>query len=157
MEDHLVKFPYIDSKVVSKPWGNEIWVADGKRTPYALKRITFLAGKRSSLHVHEFKFETNLVISGNGFFEISANPIDISQVKNDFSLKQLLPEVLHDLISVPIGPGDIIDVQPHFVHRVTAESDLTFVEASTSELDDVFRLVDDAGRNHGRLEIEHND
>ena len=53
-------------KFVNKPWGNELWIADGVRTPYALKRILFKAGNRTSLQVHKFKFETNYVLSGSG-------------------------------------------------------------------------------------------
>ena len=53
-------------KKVSKPWGYELWIADAISTPYALKRILFLAGNRTSLQVHEQKFETNYVLSGTG-------------------------------------------------------------------------------------------
>ena len=52
-------------KTVNKPWGNELWIADGVRTPYALKRILFKSGNRTSLQVHEYKFETNYVLSGS--------------------------------------------------------------------------------------------
>lgn len=58
--------PLQKPRTIEKPWGNELWIADGVRTPYALKRILFKAGKRSSLQVHKFKFETNYVLEGTG-------------------------------------------------------------------------------------------
>jgi hypothetical protein len=36
-----------------------------------------------------------------------------------------------------------------------AITDLEFMEASTTELDDVIRLQDDQGRTHGKIEFEH--
>ena len=47
------------TKKITKHWGHELWIADGIRTPYALKRILFKAGNRTSLQVHQYKFETN--------------------------------------------------------------------------------------------------
>ena len=55
-----------NKKLVKKPWGHELWIADGTHTPYASKRILFLAGNRTSLQVHEYKIETNYVLSGTG-------------------------------------------------------------------------------------------
>ena len=49
----------------------------------------------------------------------------------------------------------MFNVKPGYVHRVMATTDLEFMETSTTELDDVIRLQDDAGRTHGRISYEH--
>ena len=49
----------------------------------------------------------------------------------------------------------MIHIKPGIVHRVEAIDDLLLIEASTVELDDIFRLEDDSGRQHGRIEKEH--
>ena len=56
---------------------------------------------------------------------------------------------------IEIKEGVVFNVTPGYVHRVIATTDLTFIEASTRELDDVFRLQDDSGRTHGRISYEH--
>ena len=68
-------------KKVSKHWGNELWIADGETTPYATKRILFLAGNRTSLQVHKYKIETNYVLSGTGILHKSKEPLDIENFK----------------------------------------------------------------------------
>ena len=74
-------------KTVNKPWGNELWIADGVRTPYALKRILFKSGNRTSLQVHEYKFETNYVLSGSGKLYRSNEKFDINAfLENGMSL-----------------------------------------------------------------------
>jgi hypothetical protein len=59
------------------------------------------------------------------------------------------------LKTVLLTPGVIFDVSPGHLHRVIAEKDLTFIETSTCELDDVIRLQDDTGRAHGKISKEH--
>ena len=46
-------------------------------------------------------------------------------------------------------------VLPGHIHRIEALEDITLMETFTTELDDVFRLQDDAARTHGRIEGEH--
>ena len=46
-------------------------------------------------------------------------------------------------------------MRPGQIHRVVADTDLVFIEASTKELDDVIRLADDASRGHGKIDSEH--
>ena len=55
-----------------------------------------------------------------------------------------LDETLNAVLEVEIRAGDIIDVKPGRLHRVIAVSDLTFIEASTVELDGVIRISEDA-------------
>ena len=69
----------VGMKKVTKHWGNELWIADGKDTPYATKRILFLAGNRTSLQVHQYKIETNYVLSGIGILHRSKEPLDIEK------------------------------------------------------------------------------
>jgi hypothetical protein len=45
-----------------------------------------------------------------------------------------------------MGPGDFAELVPSTVHRMSAEEDTLYVEASTPEMDDVVRLEDDYGR-----------
>ena len=145
----------IDPKMVRKPWGLEEWLCDGQRMPYALKRITFHAGHRSSLQVHHNKKETNLVLSGTGQLEIGRRPFPIDAyllgTMDDNGLQWYMEDChIHELT-----PGMVFDVTPCTIHRITAMTDLVFIEASTPELDDVIRLHDDTGRANGRIASEH--
>ena len=152
-------FPFQTARLIQKPWGSETWIADGERTPYALKKILFKAGQRSSLQVHQFKFETNLVIDGTGSFQICEEIFDCKnflELKEKVEQEELIRSALRSLIEVPIKAGDVIDVKPGQIHRVLAKTDLTFIEASTAELDDVIRLADDSNRDHGKIASEHN-
>ena len=54
-----------------------------------------------------------------------------------------------------MNPGDIFHVKPGYIHRVEALTDLTMIESSTIELDDVFRLKDDSNRGDGKIDSEH--
>ena len=69
----------MEIKKVNKHWGYELWIADGSETPYASKRILFKAGNRTSLQVHEYKIETNYVLSGTGILHRSREPLDIAK------------------------------------------------------------------------------
>ena len=142
-------------KTVTKPWGNELWIADGVRTPYALKRILFKAGFRSSLQVHKYKYETNYVLSGTGVLQLRSELFNCEDYLASSEQSLILEESLQTLKNIQIRSGDVIDVKPGQIHRVIAFTDLVFIEASTKELDDVIRLVDDASRGHGKIESEH--
>jgi len=82
------------------------------------------AGHKLSLQYHESKVETLLFLAGEGHIQIG-----------------------EDLL--PAYPGVVVDVQPGTVHRIVALTDLTAVEVSTPELDDVVRLEDAYGRAGG--------
>jgi quercetin dioxygenase-like cupin family protein len=142
-------------KLVNKPWGEELWIADGVDTPYALKKITFLSGNRSSLHVHQMKIETNLVIQGEGYFELSKTKFQTSKFLDLGQPIEMVRESLEGIIKFSISAGDTITVEPGYVHRVTARTDLVFVECSSCELTDVVRLEDDSLRGNGRIDSEH--
>lgn len=115
-------------KIVKKPWGEEHWLAaNGK---YAYKRIYIKAGTRTSLQYHNFKLETNYIISG------------IARV--------FLCDKWYDMKA-----DDFFTVEPKTVHRIEAITDLILQEVSTPELDDVIRLEDDQNRCDGRINSEH--
>ena len=142
-------------KTITKPWGNELWIADGVRTPYALKRILFKEGFRSSLQVHMYKFETNYVLSGKGILQLRTEIFNCEEYLASPQKELILTAALRTLKEIEISPGDVIDVKPGQIHRVIAVTDLVFIEASTKELDDVIRLADDASRGHGKIDSEH--
>jgi mannose-6-phosphate isomerase len=144
-----------EDKVVRKPWGKELWLADGTTTPYALKRILFLAGHRSSLQFHRTKQETNYILSGSGIFSLSKKPIDIEEFMGLKDKSEFIKSIHKSLQEIILESGIVIDVPAGYVHRVTAATDLTFIECSTTQLDDVIRIEDDSNRGNGRIESEH--
>jgi quercetin dioxygenase-like cupin family protein len=145
----------MEIKKVTKPWGHELWIADGAETPYASKRILFKAGHRTSLQVHAYKIETNYVLQGTGILYRSKEPLNINKfLEIGMTSKQVEDyEATFDIIR--LTDGVVFNVTPGFVHRVVALTDLEFMETSTTELDDVIRLQDDSGRTHGRISHEH--
>ena len=143
-------------KTVSKPWGHERWIADGSAPfRYALKEIFIKAGNRSSVQFHESKQETNVVKEGRGVLHYSDEPMDISRYKAGGYTADECRALVASLKQRTLEPGMVFHVQPGFLHRVESVDDLLMVEASTTELDDVLRLADDANRPSGRIESEH--
>jgi mannose-6-phosphate isomerase-like protein (cupin superfamily) len=145
----------MEIKRVMKHWGYELWIADGVRTPYASKRILFKQGNRTSLQVHEQKFETNYVLSGTGILHRSREPLDIALFLEQGMTSRQVEEYEATFEVIELKEGVVFDVHPGYVHRVIATTDLEFMETSTTELDDVIRLQDDQGRTHGRISYEH--
>jgi mannose-6-phosphate isomerase len=124
-----------DVKQVSKAWGEERWLV-GELAPFGFKLIHITAGQRTSLQYHEQKEEANLVVQGKGYLIIGEYPGE-------------------ELCRVPIRTGTVIHVRPKWVHRIEALENMTLVEVSTPELDDVIRIQDDWNRGNGRIEAEH--
>jgi mannose-6-phosphate isomerase len=104
---------------VEKPWGHELWWAVTDR--YVGKVLFVRAGHALSLQFHHQKAESMYCISGRGRLELDG--------------------VVHELT-----PGQAHDIAPGMRHRLTADEDLTVMEVSTPELDDVVRLEDRYGR-----------
>ena len=140
---------------IKKPWGYELWLEDGTRTPYAVKRILFLAGNRTSLQVHKYKCETNCIISGTGKLYHSNEVFDIDMFLEKGMSSKEVAEYEKTFEVVELYPGITFTITPRIVHRVVATTDLEFIETSTTELDDVYRLQDDTGRTHGKITSEH--
>jgi mannose-6-phosphate isomerase-like protein (cupin superfamily) len=145
----------MDLKLVNKHWGHELWIADGVRTPYALKKILFKSGNRTSLQVHRYKVETTYVLSGTGKLYRSKELFDIDQYLKVGMTEEEVIKYEHTFDVIDLYEGMAFDIKPGYVHRVVANTDLTFIEASTEHLDDVIRLQDDKGRKHGKIDYEH--
>lgn len=143
-------------KKVNKPWGHEAWISDGTSTPYALKRILFLAGNRTSLQVHRHKIETNYVLSGTGILLYTKESFDIDKFLIEGMSEEELLAFESEMLVMELHEGVIFHMFPGQVHRVIATTDLEFIEASSTELDDVIRLQDDTNRVHGKIDTEHN-
>lgn len=111
-------------QVIEKPWGREEVIEINER--YMMKKLTMWAGHRCSLQYHNVKRETIYVLSGQ--LRIYSGP---AQDK---------------LGSRVYAPGETITLAPGVVHRMEAVEDSTYLEASTPEMDDVVRLVDDYKR-----------
>jgi mannose-6-phosphate isomerase len=111
-------------KRVEKPWGYEEIITLTDR--YCFKRLCLKAGHKTSLQFHNLKHETMYFLSGKGVVEIHSGDGKIER---------------H-----PVEPGRYFALDPKTIHRVTAEEDCLYVEASTPELGDVVRLQDDYQR-----------
>ena len=120
-------------KTIHKPWGREEWLE--LNDSYCYKRIYINAGYKTSYQYHNFKRETNFIISGQA--EI--------WLEND---KGIVEKKI-------MGPGEYFNVTPPKKHRVIALTDIILQEVSTPEVDDVIRIEDDTNRVDGKIEGEH--
>ena len=120
-------------KVVSKPWGKEVWLELNEK--YCYKRIYINSGTRTSFQYHVNKLETNYIIEGNAevWLENDEGIIEKKVMKKD----------------------DFFTVVPPKKHRVIALTDIILQEVSTPEVDDVVRIEDDSERGSGRITSEH--
>jgi mannose-6-phosphate isomerase len=143
-------------KMVTKPWGYEKWIADGHPNfKYALKEIFFKTGYKTSIQFHEFKEETNYVQRGDGVLYFSTTDIDIKKFKNNEYSEEEIQNIINSFEKIKLIPGVVVHIKPSTVHRVEATTDLTIIESSTVELNDVYRLNDEWDRGHGKIEHEH--
>jgi len=110
--------------VIEKPWGKEEVIEINDR--YMVKKLTMWAGHRCSLQYHNMKRETIYVLAGQ--LRIYTGPAQ------------------DRLTSKVYGPGETITLPPGVVHRMEGVEDSVYLEASTPEMDDVVRLVDDYRR-----------
>ena len=110
--------------VVEKPWGREELIEVNDR--YTVKRLTMRAGHRCSLQYHRMKRETIYVLSGK--------------------LRIERGELGGTLDPIDFLPGDSVTIPAGEVHRMIADEDAVYLEASTSELEDVVRIADDYSR-----------
>lgn len=123
-------------KKVEKPWGYEIIYT--KNEAYATGKILHVnAGKRISLQYHDVKEETLCLISGEAIITLS----------NDKD----------EVVEVPMELYKGYWVVPGQVHRVTAVTDIDFIEASMPERGNTVRLQDDVGRPTETEEMRKSD
>jgi mannose-6-phosphate isomerase-like protein (cupin superfamily) len=114
------------TRFVEKPWGREEIFAETDR--YVGKILTVRAGQALSLQFHRVKDETLRVLAGTCEFHLAS-------------------ESGGDEVDVCVlGPGEARRIRPGVRHRLVALTDVTLVEVSTPEIDDVVRLDDRYGR-----------
>ena len=123
-------------KRVEKPWGYEI-IYTPDDAPATGKILHVTAGKRLSLQYHDVKRETLCLISGEAL-------ITLSNEKDE-------------PVEVPMELNKGYHVVPGQVHRVMAVTDIDFIEASTPELGNTFRLQDDSNRTTETEEMRKTD
>lgn len=143
-------------KTVVKPWGQEKWIQPGnEQYPFVLKELTLLAGQRTSLQVHQAKSESIIILEGTGSLLHHKDFFDCKRyLDNGYSEIDII-NIIGELKSTKLSPGMVFHTPPGTIHRMIAKTKLVYIEASTTELDDVIRLQDDKKRQHGRIDSEH--
>jgi mannose-6-phosphate isomerase len=132
-----------NAKVVTKPWGSEIWINfrkgenigdESKR--YIMKKLYIKKGTKTSFQYHKYKVETNFLIEGSveAWFEDKKGHIDIKVLES----------------------GSIWTIPAGIKHRIVTLTDIILMESSSNEVDDVIRIEDDSLRGDGRIQSEHN-
>ena len=111
-------------EIIKKPWGKEEIIEINEK--YMVKKLTMWKEHRCSLQFHNHKKETIYVLSGK--LRIVSGP-------NQNNLKEKI-----------YLAGDSITISPGTVHRMEGVEDSVYLEASTAEMSDVVRLVDDYDR-----------
>jgi len=107
-------------KIVEKPWGREIWIAQEEE--YAGKILEIKKGFKTSLHYHNVKKETMYILEGE---------VEILVEKGE---------------KITLKEGQSITLEPKDKHRIIAKSDVKIFEVSTPQLNDVVRIMDEYGR-----------
>ena len=143
-------------KTVAKPWGWEKWIQPGNNIyPFVLKQLKLLAGQKTSLQVHQTKSESILILEGHGKIITFDGFFDCRKYLSNGYTEQDLIRIFDQLHTTILTAGTVIHTPPGTIHRMIAVTDLLYIEASTTELDDVIRLQDDNHRQHGRIDSEH--
>ena len=122
-------------KVITKPWGKEIWLEFNDR--YCYKRIYINAGHQTSFQYHKKKLETNYIIEGEAVIWLENDQGVITKTK--------------------MSKDDYFTVKPPKKHRVIAITDIILQEVSTPQVDDVIRIEDDSDRSNGKIASEHSE
>lgn len=144
-------------KTVTKPWGWEKWIQPGSSIyPFVLKQLKLLAGQKTSLQVHKTKSESIIILEGTGRILTYDTPLDCNKFLKKGYSDDNINNIINNLVIINLEPGTVIHTPPGTIHRMIADTDLLYIEASTTELDDVIRIQDDNNRQHGRIESEHN-
>ena len=115
------------AKVVSKPWGFELWFAYDETLPYALKILCVKKGMKMSLQYHKEKTEHHVLFAG--------------QIKLHYQSSKT-----EKIVSQIFSEGAVIQVLPLAKHRIEAVSDALLFEVSSNHLEDIVRLQDDYQR-----------
>jgi len=115
---------------VEKPWGHEIrWAANEK---YIGKILFIKKGHRLSKQYHEQKDEAIYVLDGSLMLELGPTVEEIG---------------ITESVKFTLTKGQAQRIRPGVVHRFCAlTEDVTLIEVSTPEMEDVVRLEDDYSR-----------
>ena len=111
-------------QVIEKPWGREEVIEINDK--YMVKKLTMWKDHRCSLQLHNHKKETIYVLSGQ--LRIISGPDQDNLTGKIYTV------------------GESITISPGVVHRMEGAKDSVYLEASTPEMNDVVRLVDDYDR-----------
>ena len=111
-------------QVIEKPWGREEVIEINDK--YMVKKLTMWKDHRCSLQTHNYKKETIYVLSGK------------LNITSGLTEDRLIEKIYVE--------GDSITISPGTIHRMTGIEDSVYLEASTPEINDVVRLVDDYER-----------
>ena len=143
-------------RTVTKPWGYEKWISDGAPDfKYVLKEIFYRSPFRTSIQVHKFKEETHYVLSGRGTLFYSQEIFDAEKYERGGYTQDEVKKFILELKKEEITTGKVVHIKPGCIHRIESLEDLTIIESSTIELDDIIRLEDDTDRKNGRIKSEH--
>jgi quercetin dioxygenase-like cupin family protein len=113
------------SQITEKPWGNENLIFQG--FGYAVKKITLNQNQKTSLHYHQLKHETIMVLDGE--------------------LNVFIDDRINDAKFIVLAPGDYLAINPEVIHQMSTNAcQAVYFEAQTDHLTDVIRLKDDYGR-----------
>ena len=102
-------------KVVEKPWGREIWIAD--EGEYGGKILEIKKGYSTSVHYHKIKKETIYVDKGK---------LKIKSGDEEYILNE----------------GEAVTIRPFTVHQLIALEDVRLIEVSTQPLNERVRIED---------------
>jgi len=105
---------------IDKPWGYEELLEHNEK--YVVKRLMMKRGHACSLQYHALKHETIYVLSGK--LKIYSG-VKVDEIEESIFL-----------------PHEVIAIPPLLIHRMEGVEDSIYLESSTPELDDVFRLED---------------
>ena len=141
---------------VTKPWGHELWICSSDDdSKFVMKEIFIKSGYKTSFQFHEFKDEAAIILSGEGILYLAESEIDLDKFKNKKYSKEDLKKIINNLVENKISAGSTMRITPRYVHSIKAITDIKLVEASTLEVDDVFRIFDEHQRADGRIDSEH--
>jgi mannose-6-phosphate isomerase len=145
-----------ETKKVLKPWGYELWIASNDtNSKFAMKEIFINSGYKTSYQFHEHKEESAIILSGEGTLFLSEKKIDINKFKSTQYTDSELKNIIKNLQQFKISKGSTMQIKPLYIHSILAFTDIKLIESSTLDLDDVFRLFDETGRGHGKINSEH--
>ncbi|ALU11746.1 cupin [Ignicoccus islandicus DSM 13165] len=103
------------ARIVEKPWGREIWIADEEE--YGGKILEIKKGYSTSVHYHRMKKETIYVDKGR---------LKIKSGNEEYVLEE----------------GEAVTIRPFTVHQLIALEDVRLIEVSTQPLNERVRVED---------------